>query len=340
MIARLIVASLALAAAAAAAAPAPTAAAQDARRTATPRPQAAAPAGPDATREQVLQRADAALAAGRRPEAARLYAEAADRFHSVEALLKGASLQAADGDARGAMASLGRARELAPNSEEVLSAYAQLALATRALLPAVATLEALARMCPTVAQYHYWLGVGLMQAGDMVPALEALQRADQLDPDKPLTLAALGLAMNVRKMYGEARAVLVRSLGHDPDSVETIAALAEAEAGLGNADAAESYAQRTLVKAPNNATAHLAMGLVHMQRGRFAEAIAAFQASLVSAPTNPRVYYQLSLAHARLGDEADAQKFVELYKQKLEEMEQYVMMVRRQTGFSMGGMIR
>ena len=238
MIARVIVASLVMTAAVAA--PTPTAGAQDARRPATPRPQAAAPARPDATREQVLQRADAALAGGRRAEAARLYAEAADRFQSVVPLLKGASLQSADGDARGAMASLGRARELAPNSEEVLSAYAQLALATRALLPAVATLEALARMCPTVAQYHYWLGVGLMQAGDMVPALQALQRADQLVPDTPLTLAALGLAMNVRKMYGEARAVLMRSLGHDPDSVETIAALAEAEAGLGNVDAAES----------------------------------------------------------------------------------------------------
>jgi tetratricopeptide (TPR) repeat protein len=238
------------------------------------------------------------------------------------------------------MASLERARALAPNSEEVLSAYAQLALAARALLPAVATLEALARMCPTVAQYHYWLGVGLMQAGDMVPALESLQRADQLDPDKPLTLAALGLAMNVRKMYGEARAVLMRSLEHAPDSVEAIAALAEAEGGLGNVDAAESNAQRALAKAPNNATANLAMGLARMQRGRFAEAIAAFQASLASESTNPKVYYQLSLAYARLGDEANAQKFVALYKQRLDEMEQHVMRVRRETGFSTGGMIR
>lgn len=338
MSARVIVARLVMAAALAA--PASTASAQDARQPATPRPPAAAPARPEATREQVLQRADAALAGGRRAEAARLYAEAADRFQSVEALLKSASLQSAGGDARGAMASLGRARELAPNSEEVLSAFAQLALATRALLPAVATLEALARMCPTVAQYHYWLGVGLMQAGDMVPALEALQRADQMEPEKPLTLAALGLAMNVRKMYGEARTVLMRSLGHDPDRVETLAALAEAEAGLGNVDAAESYAQRALAKAPDNATANVAMGLAHMQRGRFAEAITAFESSLETEPTNPKAYYQLSLAYARVGDEASAQKFVDLYKQKLDEMERYVMMVRRETGFSMGGMIR
>ena len=195
-------------------------------------------------------------------------------------------------------------------------------------------------MCPTVAQYHYWLGVGLMQAGDMVPALEALQRADQLEPDTPLTLAALGLAMNVRKMYDEARAVLLRSLELAPDSPEAVAALAEAEAGLGNVDAAESHAQRALATASNNATAHLVMGLVQMQRGRFLEAITAFQASLSSEPTNPKTYYQLSLAYARLGDEANAQRFVELYKQKLQDMEQRVMMVRRETGFSTGGMIR
>jgi tetratricopeptide (TPR) repeat protein len=337
MIARALVASLVVAAVAVG--PALAASRQDARP-APPRRQTSERPRPDATREQVLRRADAALAAGRAAEAAQLYAEAADGFHSVEALLKSARLQSSRGDARGAMASLGRARDLAPNSEEVLSAYAQLALATRALLPAVATLEALARMCPTVAQYHYWLGVGLMQAGDMVPALEALQRADQMEPDKPLTLAALGLAMNVRKMYGEARAVLMRSLGHDPDRVETIAALAEAEAGLGNVDAAESYAQRALAKAPDNATANLAMGLAHMQRGRFAEAITALRSSLETEPTNPKGYYQLSLAYARIGDEASAQKYVDLYKQKLDDMERYVMMVRRETGFSMGGMVR
>ena len=83
-------------------------------------------------------------------------------------------MQSGDGDAPGALDSLQKARALAPNSEEVLSALAQVALAARLPAPAAAALEALTRMCPEVAQYQYLLGVSLMTAGDAVRATEAL----------------------------------------------------------------------------------------------------------------------------------------------------------------------
>ena len=57
-------------------------------------------------------------------------------------------LQSEDGDAAGALDTLRKARALAPNSEEVLSAFAQMSLAAGAPIPAAVTLEALKRMSP------------------------------------------------------------------------------------------------------------------------------------------------------------------------------------------------
>ena len=98
--------------------------------------------------------ASAALAAGRRADAKQLLKEAADRFRSVAALLQLARVQSGDGEAAGALDSLQKARALAPNSEEVLSALGQVALAARLPVPAAGAFEALTRMCPEVAQYH------------------------------------------------------------------------------------------------------------------------------------------------------------------------------------------
>ena len=103
-------------------------------------------------------------------------------------------------------------------------------------------------MCPTVAQYHYLLGVALMQAGDVPARRPPCARPTALEPNRPFTLIALGLVLNSLKLYGEAKPSLVRSLELEPDNVEALAALAESEDGLGELEAAETHAQRVLAR--------------------------------------------------------------------------------------------
>ena len=91
-------------------------------------------------------------------------------------------------------------------------------------------------------EYHYLLGVAMMQAGDMASAVFALQDALALEPNRSLTLVALGLAFNSQKLYAEARQPLVRSLELEPDNLEGLAALAESEEGTGDLAAAETHA--------------------------------------------------------------------------------------------------
>lgn len=257
---------------------------------------------------------------------------------SVRAYLQRAHAQAADGNSQAALLSLEAARTLAPNSETLLFAWAQAALRAHRPLPATLALEALTRFAPEEAQYHYLLGVARMQAGDMPAACESLLRAEQLEPGRALTLVALGLALNSRKLYEQAKPYLLRSLAAEPDSLEAQAALAEAEEGLGELEAAVQRAQRVLGRAADQPTANLVLGLVLMKRAQFAQARDALQRVVQAEPDSTRAYYQLSLAAARLGDQAGSERYLATYRQKLAEVEARVQELRARTGVSNGGM--
>jgi Tfp pilus assembly protein PilF len=248
---------------------------------------------------------------------------------SVRAMLELARTQSRAGDAPAALATLRRALALAPNAEEVLSAYARVSLASRAAIPAATTLRALTRMCPSVADYHYLLGVALMQAGDTHSAVESLRRAEQLAPSRALTLTALGLALNSRKEFPAARQTLVRSLEIEPDNLETIAALAGAHEGLNELDAAEEQANRVLSRSPDHAAANLVRGLVRMKQMRYADARQPLEAATRSDVTALRAHYQLSLLFARLGDEDASRRHLEAYQQALRGAEDLMKVLRR-----------
>lgn len=289
----------------------------------------AVPAGrPD--RAATLARAAQAAAEGRRAEAEAGYRDAARRFRSVRAMVELARLQTADGRTADALATLRAARERAPHAEDVLSAYAQVALAARAPVPAAEVLAPLARMCPTVAAYRYRLGVALLQAGDVTGAVEALERAQALEPDRPLTLVALGLALVSAKRYAEAKPPLLRSLDLEPDGVEALSALAEAEEGLGELAAAEDLAVRALARAPDHPTANLALGMVRMKQERYADARAPLERAVRA--DLPKAHYQLSLAYARLGEDALSERQRALHAARLAEVEARMKELRAATG--------
>ncbi len=263
----------------------------------------------------------------------------ADRFQSVQALMELARLQSRQKETSGALSTLRRALAIAPNSEDVMNAFAQVSLAARAPVPSLQVLEPLARLCPSVAQYHYMLGVALMQAGDIQASTEALKEAERLDPGRPFTLIALGLVLNTQKLYGEAKPHLVRSLDLEPDNIEAMAALAEAEEGLGELPAAEMHAQRALARSSDHAIGNLALGMVRMKQERYEEACEALEKALVADPASPKAPYQLALAWARRGDEARSKKYLDVYRQRVRDIDMLLEQVRAQTGIS-GGMKR
>jgi tetratricopeptide (TPR) repeat protein len=289
-------------------------------------------------RQAGLTLARAEVAEGRIEEAARLYRELIERFESVQALLGLARLHSGVGDARGALDLLNRARALAPNSEEVLSAQARVALAARAPVVATRALEALARMMPSVMEHHYLHGVALMQAGDFPSGALALEEARKLEPNRALTLIALGLAFNGQKLYGEARPHLLRALEIESDNIEGLAALAESEQGLGELEAAELHARRVLDRAEGHAIANLVMGLVRMKQQRFGEARTFLERAIETDASSAKALYQLSLACARLGDKEGQKTYLDLFMGVQEENANNLRELRGAAGTSRGDM--
>jgi tetratricopeptide (TPR) repeat protein len=287
------------------------------------------PAIPD--RAVLLQRADDAQRAGRPAEAVPLLRLAAERYQSVRAYLELARLQSRGGDTKEALASLSAARAIAPNAEDVLSAYAELALTAKMPLTAVRTLQSLTHVYPTVPQYHYLLGVGLIAIGDMQSAVDSLAQADRLEPDQAPTLLALGRALNNRHLFVEARAALSSGLGLQPDSIDIVAALAEAEAGLSDYDDAAKHAQEALGRAPANATANLVNGIVLMEQQHYAEARDVLLKAAASDPDSLQVLHQLSLVCARLGDTAEARRYEDLYQEKVRVVDERIQALRGKT---------
>ena len=267
-------------------------------------------------------------AAGHPALAERQLVSVVERFQSVQGLLQLSRLQSSRRDAAAALKTLDRALALAPNSEEVLAASAQLSLAVRAPARAIRALEPLLRMCPTVADYAYLLGVALIQAEDMPAAVDPLMAAERLEPRRPLTLVALGLALNGAKRHEEAKSSLLKALEMEPDNMEAVAALSEAEEGLGEDREAEAHARRTLERAPGHPTANLVLGMVRLKQERYPEAREALERAASAEFPSPKVHYQLSLAYARLGDEAAARRQVETYQRKLRENEERIRNLR------------
>jgi tetratricopeptide (TPR) repeat protein len=290
-------------------------------------------------RDLGLKLAAAELAEGHPVLAERQLRAVAERYDSVTALMELAKLQVRQKNLAAALSTLARARTLAPNSEEALNASAQVWLTMRTPVPALQVLEPLARICPSVAQYRYMLGVALMQAGDVPAATDVLKEAERLDPARPSTLFALGLVLNTQKMYGEARPYLVRGLALEPDSVDGMAALAESEEGLGELAQAEEHAQRALARSADHAIGNLALGMVRMKQERYEEACAALEKAIAADPTSPKTPYQLSLAWTRRGDQAQAKKYFDLYRQRIREIDMRLEEVRAKTGIG-GGMKR
>ena len=174
-------------------------------------------------RDLALHLAGVERAAGRPLQAERQLRSVVDRFKSVQALLQLAQLQSEQKNGAGALASLRRAGALAPNSEDVLSAYAVGLLASPTPDAAIPILGALTRIYPMEARYQYLEGIAVLGAGDAAAALLFLREAMRLEPDQAPTLIALGQALNGRLLYAEAKPHLLRGQSLMPDSIVAMA---------------------------------------------------------------------------------------------------------------------
>ena len=249
---------------------------------------------------------------------------------SVRGLLDQARALASRNEADAAAEALGRAITLAPNSEDVLNAYARFSLARGNPIQATLALEPLARMHPGEAEYAYLLGVARMQVGEMAEAAEALFDAAALDRSRALTHIALGLALNRVDRFDEARTALAMALRLEPANVEALAAMSETVEGLGMLAEATRLAERALAVNPDHPTALVTIGTARLKDGRFEAAREALRRAVAAEPDSIKGHYQLSLALARLGDREGAERHLQLSREAQAAIEEHIERLRAQ----------
>ncbi len=289
-------------------------------------------------RDLALELAALEVASGEGGAAEAQLRSVVERFDSARALLDLARLEARRGDNDRAFQTLERARELAPDAEDVLSAYARVALAVDAPVVAIDTLEALARVHPEVADYAYLLGIAQFRIAENAAAADALQRALALEPQNGPAWIALGLAYNAQKRFPEARDALARGLQLRPGNVDALVARAEAEAGLGELEEAERHVQRALELAPDAPAALYVVGKIRMAQERYAEARDALLRSVERDPHWARTYYQLSLAYSRLGDRESSKQYLVKYREALAREQERLSELLTEAGLGVSGM--
>ncbi len=241
---------------------------------------------------------------------------------SIRGLLDQARSLASRNEIAAAAETLGEAVSLAPNSEEVLNAYARFSLGRGNPIQAILALEPLTRMHPRETEYAYLLGVARMQVGEMSDAVATLHDAAALDPGRVLTHVALGLALNRLNRFDEAREALSTALRLEPDNVEGLAAMSETAEGLGLLAEATRLAGRALAVNPDHPTALVTVGASSLKEGRFEEAREALTRAVAAEPESVKGHYQLSLALARLGDREGAERHLRLSREAQAAVEQ------------------
>ena len=270
----------------------------------------------------------------------KLYESLAMQYDSVRAMLALGRSLARRGEGQKAIAVLYRASEVAPNSEEVLSAYARLCVEHGAPVPAMKTLEALNRLRATVAEYSYLLGIARLQLAESDGAVAALRRSLALDPEQVLPLFALGLSFRDQKRFAEAKEALTESLQLMPSHADSMVVLAEVEEGLGELELAEQHLERAFELSGEKPEALYVLGKIRHAQGRYEEARDALERSIETNPRPRKVYYVLSLAYARLGDRESSRRSLELYRKKTKEAEDLLIKMRTDAGLGVSGMGR
>jgi tetratricopeptide (TPR) repeat protein len=290
--------------------------------------------------ELALQLATLEVSRGDVSTGEKLYESIAMEYESVRAMLALGRSLARRGAGQEALSVLYRAAEVAPNSEEVLSAYARLCVEHEAPVPAMKTLEALTRLRPAEAEYFYLLGLARLQLAESDGAVAALRRSLELDPDQVLPLFALGLSFRDQKRFAEAKKALTESLRLLPSHADSLVVLAEVEEGSGELELAEQHLERALQLGGETAEALYVLGKIRHAQGRYEEARDALKLSIEKNPRPRKAHYVLSLAYARLGDRERSRESLELYRQKTKEAEDLLIKMRTDAGLGVSGMGR
>ncbi len=261
------------------------------------------------------------LAAGNPVEAEHSYEKVlALDPESVETLRTLSGLAMKRGDTRAAWDYISKARQLAPNSGQILYEYGYIGLADRHVRDAVLSFRRAIMMDDKRPEYYGGLIDALMRTTDYPMAAEAVEKYIQMRPEDPWGYYVKGWLIFLAGKLDESVPFLARAAEMDPKQADPLHLLGRVAYDKGDNSRAEQYFQQAIQNKPDHAEAWLRLGMVHMREQKYELAEKELRRSAELDPRASTTHLQLSMLLARIGKMEEATKEAELHKKlKAEE---------------------
>ena len=144
------------------------------------------------------------------------------------------------------------------------------------------------------------------RAGGPETGLLLLRRAQEVQPDSPEVLVALGAGLAAADEVEGAVQVYLESLRRRPDDPVALVNLGLGLESLGRGDEAEAVYERATLVRPTEALAHLNLGNARFRRGDLQGAIDAYRAAIRNDFGLSRAHFYLAVALVNTGRPEEA----------------------------------
>jgi predicted Zn-dependent protease len=216
---------------------------------------------------------------------------------------------------------IAQARKLAPNSAQVVFAFAGVSLENYLVSEAIMALRLLLLREPDNPEYLLMLGNCVLEsATEFSKAVDYFRRYVELRPDDALGHMMLGYGHYVNRDYDKAGAELRRTLEIQPDFLEAEYYLAMIDYHGNRDEAAVERLEALLKRRPDHHKAHTTLGKIFLRQRRFGEAVEHLQRAVELTGGTSDLHFNLSRTFTQLGDRAEAERQLALYQRfKVEE---------------------
>ncbi len=179
-----------------------------------------------------------------------------------------------------------QAVQLAPDDYYVLRAQGDVFLAQRDWKDAVACYDRVLAMSPEDIVVALNRAVALVETGDALGAIDALEKCLTVGASEPWVYEMIGLVFAHRGQWEVALESLEMAVEHSPKSVNSWNVLIVVYNRLGQMEKAEAAAKRALEIDPNHVSALVNLGGWYIDQGRHDEGVAYFQRALAADSCN------------------------------------------------------
>lgn len=163
------------------------------------------------------------------------------------------------------------------------------------------------RANPRVALYHYSLGMGLRQIGNLDRSLEEISLALERDPDDPEIWANLAIGYSLLGRNDTALEVVDKGLARFPNDAGLWFNRGDALVRLNRLEEAAEAHRRSIALEPMQEDAWLKLAIVYREMGRLEEAEAAVKKAIEACPVSASGYSVLNGIYLAQGRFADAE---------------------------------